>query len=86
MSTDDGWTGQELFEGKNRGSYSYNDLIILPRQITFSAEHVQLETRLTKKIRLNLPLISSPMDTVTDHKMAIAMAVILLKPSFLSCT
>jgi IMP dehydrogenase len=37
---------------------------------------VSLETNISRNIRLKLPLLSSPMDTVTEHKMAIGMALV----------
>lgn len=69
----DGLTCAELFD---RGEgLTYNDFIILPGFIDFTADEVDLTSPLTKKINLKLPLVSSPMDTVTESEMAIAMAL-----------
>ena len=59
----------------NRNGYTYNDYIILPGHISFGAEDVDLSTQATRKISLNLPFVSSPMDTVTEAQMAIHMAL-----------
>ena len=50
---------------------TFDDLIILPGAIDFGCDDVQLQTRVTRNISLNLPFVSSPMDTVTESEMAI---------------
>jgi len=73
----DGWTAEELFLKVCRGTaFTYDDVIILPRDDAENRAHVVMETQLTKKIRLKLPFVSSPMDTVTESQMAIAMALL----------
>ncbi|XP_077450039.1 inosine-5'-monophosphate dehydrogenase 1b isoform X2 [Stigmatopora argus] len=69
----DGQTAEELCS-KGDG-LTYNDFLILPGFIDFTSDEVDLTSALTKKISLKAPLISSPMDTVTESAMAIAMAL-----------
>eukprot|EP00002_Diphylleia_rotans_P012244 TRINITY_DN2399_c0_g1_i1.p1 TRINITY_DN2399_c0_g1~~TRINITY_DN2399_c0_g1_i1.p1 ORF type:complete len:506 (-),score=127.29 TRINITY_DN2399_c0_g1_i1:224-1741(-) len=69
----DGLAAEEIF-GKGTG-YTYDDLILLPGHIDFSPDQVSLKSKLTRNITLNSPLVSSPMDTVTESKMAIHMAL-----------
>lgn len=71
----DGLSADELMDSKINGGLTYNDFLILPGYIDFPASAVSLECRITKKISLKTPLISSPMDTVTETDMAINMAV-----------
>ncbi|KAL7061363.1 hypothetical protein AAHC03_09169 [Spirometra sp. Aus1] len=69
----DGLSAKELFS-ENSG-ITYSDFIILPGYLDFMASDVNLSTRLTRNINLKLPFISSPMDTVTEANMAIAMGL-----------
>ncbi|XP_035724803.1 inosine-5'-monophosphate dehydrogenase-like [Vespa mandarinia] len=70
---EDGLSLAQLFA--NGDGLTYNDFIILPGYIDFTADEVDLLSPLTKKIVLKAPLVSSPMDTVTESDMAIAMAL-----------
>ncbi len=55
---------------------TFDDVLIEPRYSDIVPNDVDVSTRLTNRIRLNIPLISAPMDTVTEHELAIALAKI----------
>ncbi|MEK7368365.1 MAG: IMP dehydrogenase, partial [Planctomycetota bacterium] len=77
MTLDGGANGYdaETFFGQ-RGGITYNDFILLPGHIDFGVDEVELDTRLTRNLRLKKPIVSSPMDTVTESKMAVHMALL----------
>ena len=55
-------------------AYSFDDLLLLPNYSDILPKDVDLSTQLTRKIQLNIPLVSAAMDTVTESETAISMA------------
>lgn len=53
---------------------TFDDVLLVPGYSEVIPNEVNLETKLTNKIKLNIPFMSASMDTVTEHQMAIAMA------------
>ena len=53
---------------------TFDDVLLVPSYSEVVPNQVNLSTYLTKKIKLNIPMMSAGMDTVTEHRMAIAMA------------
>jgi len=64
------------FEGTRfeREGLSFDDVLLRPRKSDVLPREVDVSTRLTRGIRLNIPILSAAMDRVTDARMAIAMA------------
>ncbi len=57
-----------------RRALTFSDVLLVPHYSEVLPKTVNLKTKLTKKIELNIPFVSAAMDTVTEHKMAIEMA------------
>ena len=60
-----------LFEG-----ITFDDVLLLPRHSTVVPADADTTTQLTPKIKLNIPLLSAPMDTVTEHALADRKSVV----------
>src|SRR5499427_1439484 len=53
---------------------TFDDIVLVPRQSKILPSQVDISSRLTRRIRLNVPILSAAMDTVTESRLAIAMA------------
>jgi IMP dehydrogenase len=59
----------------HKQALTYDDVLLVPGYSEVLPRDAQIQTRLTRKIKLNIPLVSAAMDTVTEFEMAIAMAL-----------
>ncbi len=59
---------------QNELALTFDDVLLLPGESSILPKHVSLKTSLTRTITLNIPLLSSAMDTVTEARLAIALA------------
>ena len=57
-----------------RDAFTFDDVLLEPAHSTILPAQTQISTNLTQKIKLQVPLMSAAMDTVTEHRLAIAMA------------
>ncbi len=57
-----------------RQAITFDDVLLAPRYSDVVPSEVSVTSRLTRRIALSIPMLSSPMDTVTEHEMAIALA------------
>ncbi len=63
-----------MLPDKIRPALTFDDVLLVPAESSVLPRDTQLSTRLTRSLRLNIPLLSSAMDTVTEARTAIAMA------------
>ena len=65
---------QDAAQKFTKQGLTFDDVLLIPAASDVRPAEVDLRTRLTRKVHLNIPLISAAMDTVTEYRMAIAIA------------
>src|SRR5213593_4503571 len=63
-----------MIDGPIPEALTFDDVLILPARSEVLPSRVDVVTQFTRNIKLNIPLVSAAMDTVTDSRLAIAMA------------
>ena len=63
-----------MLEKEPRLGLTYDDVVLVPAKSQILPSEVDMRTRLTRHININIPIISSAMDTVTESRLAIAIA------------
>ena len=66
--------GGSLNEQKFPEAYTFDDVLIMPMKSDVLPTEVETRTRLTSRVTLNIPIASAAMDTVTESRLAIALA------------
>jgi len=74
MSTNDGLDADSIFNAPSFG-YNFDDLVSLPGHATCNVDEVDLTTLFSRNVKICNPLVSAPMDSVTEAPMAIALAL-----------
>ncbi|KAA3675796.1 IMP dehydrogenase, partial [Paragonimus westermani] len=69
----DGCSAAELFSDAT--GFTYDDIILLPGYVHMNSDDIDISSKLTRQIYLKVPFVASPMDTVTESNMAIAIAL-----------
>src|SRR5262245_27590984 len=64
----------ELTDTTITTALTFDDVLLVPQHSKVKPSQVDVSTRLTRNIRLNVPILSAAMDTVTESGLAIAMA------------
>jgi IMP dehydrogenase len=63
-----------MTERIEREAYTFDDVLLVPRRSSILPREVDVSTRFSKRITMGVPIVSSPMDTVTEAQLAIALA------------
>ncbi|PJA78627.1 MAG: IMP dehydrogenase, partial [Nitrospirae bacterium CG_4_9_14_3_um_filter_51_5] len=63
-----------MLEKQLRMALTFDDVVLVPRHSKIIPSEVDLSTQLTRNIRINIPILSAAMDTVTEGRLAIAIA------------